>query len=319
MLTCVNRIYERQYAVLVPGNTYSCKYLTQRSAEDSVNALFSNALFQATKNGFYLMGINWNAACDKLISIRLTIEKERALETQQENYVRVELIGNRGELILNRPEQKNSLIGPLVKQLLAGLTSLVSDDNCHAILIRGEGGAFCAGLDVKAFFSEVKPDWLRDFQHDWLAFHSAVYCCPKPIIGAMERFAIAGGSALAFCCDFLVVGKKSFIHVAEVELGMAAPINIAWLALKQNMTKAMELAVLGERHYGEDMMRLGLATSCVEDEDVLNRARDTADRLAGFKPEAVQNLKLALYAGNSFSPGVEAFEELVARIKNVTS
>ncbi len=233
------------------------------------------------------------------------------MEATQESYIRIELIGNRGELILNRPEQKNSLIGPLVKQLLSGLNELVANDKCHVILIRGAGGCFCAGLDVKAFFSENKPDWVADFPADWLAFHAAVYSCPKPVVGALERFAIAGGSALAFSCDFLVVGEKSFIHVAEVELGMAAPINVAWLSLKYGTAKAMELAVLGERHYGQELMRLGVVTRCVDDAETLTEARKLADRLAGFDSTTVQALKGAIHKAEH----KESFETLVARIK----
>ncbi|MFT5693462.1 MAG: enoyl-CoA hydratase/carnithine racemase [Oceanicoccus sp.] len=234
------------------------------------------------------------------------------MDDKQVSYVRVELIGNRGELILNRPEQKNSLIGPLVKQLLSGLNELSNNEMCHAILIRGEGGCFCAGLDVKAFFSEIKPDWLGDFHNDWLAFHSAVYACRKPVIGALERFAIAGGSSLAFSCDFLVVGEKSFLHVAEVELGMAAPINVAWLTLKYGTAKALELALLGERHYGADLVRLGLATRCVDDAETLNEARKLADRLASFDSLAVQSLKSSIYKAQDHG----SFDALVGRIKH---
>jgi enoyl-CoA hydratase/carnithine racemase len=229
--------------------------------------------------------------------------------------VRVEVSGHRGELILDRPQQKNALTGPLVQQLLLGLNRLIAEDNCHVIVIRGEGGAFCAGVDVKAFFAEEKPAWVASFADDWLAFHAALYCCPKPVVGALQRFAIAGGSALAFSCDFLVVGKSAFIHVAEVELGMAAPINVAWLALKHSMAKALQWVVLGERHYGEELVQLGLASRCVEDHEVLDQARAMADRLAGFKPAAVQGLKCAVAAGYALDREPAAFSALVARIK----
>jgi len=235
----------------------------------------------------------------------------------QQQYVRVELSGHRGELILDRPQQKNALTGPLVQQLLQGLNRLLEDDNCHVILIRGEGGAFCAGLDVKAFFGEDKPDWVDRFADDWLAFHAALYHCRKPVVGALQRFAIAGGSALAFSCDFLVAGKSAFVHVAEVELGMAAPINVAWLSLKHSMAQALQWVILGERHYGKELVQLGLASRCVEDDEVLDQARAMADRLADFKPAAVQNLKRALVAGYGIDCDPGAFEALVARIKAV--
>jgi len=137
-----------------------------------------------------------------------------------------------GQLILNRPQQRNSLVGPLVWALEAGLTKLSEDPSCNVIIIRGAEGYFCAGLDLKALTADPQPQWRETFQQDWIRFHRLVYLCDKPIIGALEGFAIAGGSALAFACDFLVVGKQSFLHVSEVERNMMAPVNILWLKLR---------------------------------------------------------------------------------------
>ena len=116
--------------------------------------------------------------------------------------VRVERQGARGELVLNRPQRRNALIRPLVEELHAGLDELVADEAVNAILIRGEGGTLCAGLDLKA--RKEEPELLANFGPTWASYHAAVYDCPKPIIGALEGAAIAGGSGLALSCDFLI-------------------------------------------------------------------------------------------------------------------
>lgn len=217
-----------------------------------------------------------------------------------------------GELILNRPAQRNSLIGPLVWELQMGFASLNQDESCRAIIIRGAEGYFCAGLDLKAFSEDPAPAWREDFPDDWARFHEQIFLSNKPVIGALERFAIAGGSALALACDFLIVGKGAFLHVAEVERGMFAPLNVAWLQLRHGYAKALELGLLGERHYGERLNELGVATRCVNDDLVLDAARETAARLASFSPTAVRRLK----KGMRRATGVDDFVSFVDGIKS---
>ncbi len=227
--------------------------------------------------------------------------------------VLVEKHSGYGELVLNRPGQRNSLTGPLVDELLQGLQNLLDDDTVKSVVIRGADGYFCAGLDVKAFFSEPKPDWVEGFAERWLDFHEAIFNCPIPVIGALQGYAIAGGSALALACDFLIVGEKAFLHVSEVERGMAAPINLAWLQLNYGRKTALELAVLGERIYGADLYQKGLAQLCVKDDQVLEKARVMAARFAGFEASAVATLKAGIRDA-TLGGGVD-FRSLVARIK----
>lgn len=217
-----------------------------------------------------------------------------------------------GELVLNRPQKRNSLIGPLVDQLDAGLRSLIDDDACHVVLIRGAEGYFCAGLDLKAFSEEPAPAWRADFQDAWTNFHNDVFNCPKPVLGAMESFAIAGGSALALACDFLVVGKESFMQVSEVEMGRMAPMNLAWLSIRFSHTLAMRMAVIGQKTYGEDLLRLGIATDCVDDSEILSTTRALGRRLADFDAGAVHTLKASLRRASNMGD----FLQRVERIKD---
>jgi len=200
--------------------------------------------------------------------------------------VLVERVGRRGELVLNRPERKNALNGPLVEGLLAGLEELSTDDEVGAILIRGAGGGFCAGLDLKEFAVEPPQPWRKDFGARWCDFHSTIFDCPKPVVGALEGFAIAGGSGLALACDLLIAGEGAFFEVAEARLGRPAPMNVAWLMLKLGLTRTYELVMSAERYYGGDLARLGLAVKATADGEVLAEARLLTDRLASFPPAA---------------------------------
>ncbi|MHB8576308.1 MAG: enoyl-CoA hydratase/isomerase family protein, partial [Dehalococcoidia bacterium] len=85
--------------------------------------------------------------------------------------VLIERDGARGELVLNRPERRNALIGPMVTELRAGLAALVADTEVKAILIRGAGGSFCAGLDLDAFGASPPPAWRANFSEAWASLH----------------------------------------------------------------------------------------------------------------------------------------------------
>lgn len=226
-----------------------------------------------------------------------------------EPLVRVEREGARGELVLNRPHRRNALIRPLVEAMHAGLDELVADDDIHVILIRGEGGTFCAGIDLKA--RQEEPELLEGMGPARADFHAAIYECPKPIVGALEGHAIAGGSGLAFACDFLVAGEGARLHVSEVGMGMMAPLNLLWLELKFGYAKATELVVGGQPYTGRELVERGLAVLAVPDEEALAAARAYADRLAENGPAAVAQVKSALRA----LAGVDDFRARLAQVQ----
>lgn len=190
--------------------------------------------------------------------------------------------GRRLELILNRPDRRNALVGPLVDELRRRIEAAAEDDEIGCILLRGAGGVFCSGLDLDAFSADPEPEWKEHFSESWLDLHVAMFECSKPIVGALERYAIAGGSGLALACDLLVAGRGSFLHVAEAQVGLPAPMNVAWLQIRAGVSAVMELCLLAERVSGERLVELGLAVSAVDDEDVVEQSRRLADRIAGL-------------------------------------
>jgi len=200
------------------------------------------------------------------------------------------------ELILNRPERKNAITGPLGEGLTDRLADLDARDDVRVILLRGAGGAFCSGLDLKEFNAEPPPTWLTNFQHIWRGAHRGLFQCSKPIVGALERYAINGGAALALACDYLVMGEGAFLQVGEVQIGMAAPYNLAWLSLRHTEAKMAEIALLGDRLDGVRMLHLGIAQRSVPDGEVLAEATAVCERLATFPDVGLQRIKAGLRA-----------------------
>jgi enoyl-CoA hydratase/carnithine racemase len=204
--------------------------------------------------------------------------------------------GNWAELVLNRPERKNAITGPLGQDLTRCLAEIEASDTIQVVLLRGEGGAFCSGLDLKEFNADPAPDWLENFQLIWRGAHRALFNCSKPIVGALERYAINGGAALALACDLLIVGRNAFLQVGEVQLGMAAPYNLAWLALRHPETTSAKLAMIGRRHTGEELVALGIALENTEDDQVVTSAETLCTTLAEYPVGAGDRIKAGIRA-----------------------
>lgn len=207
--------------------------------------------------------------------------------------VLIERTGARADIILNRADRKNAVIGPLAVELAAAIREVAADDTVNAIVLQGAGGAFCSGLDLKEFRADPPPPWLGSFPEFWKAVHLALYRCPKPVIGALERYAINGGSSLALGCDLLIAGESAYVQVGEVQMNSAAPMNMAWLAIRHSEAVAARLALIGDRVPAQELLRLGVATEIVPDDQVVTRARELADTLAAYPAGAAAKIKTA--------------------------
>jgi len=200
------------------------------------------------------------------------------------------------ELVLNRPERRNAIEGTLAQAMRDTLGELNADTSVRVVLLRGAGGAFCSGLDIKAFNSDPPPAWAKTFRESWDEVHCLMIESPKVFVGALEKYAINGGAALAIACDLVVTGRNAYLQVGEIQIDMAAPKNVAWLVLKHGEAVAARLCLLGDRMDAETMLREHLACEVADDDQVLARARALAGRIAGFPPNGVPRIKTSLRA-----------------------
>lgn len=189
------------------------------------------------------------------------------------------------ELILNRPERRNAIVGDTVNLLRAGLDDLARDETVRAVVLRGEGGVFCSGLDLR------HPPAGSEFAREWASLHRALAAFPGVLVGALEKAAVAGGASLALACDLLVVGRGAFLSVPEVEMGRAAPMNVAWLVYKYGPGAAVQTALGGRRYGAEALLRAGMAYEVVPDEEVRPHASQLAAAIAGYRRETLVRVK----------------------------
>lgn len=202
------------------------------------------------------------------------------------------------EIVLSRPERKNAINQQLARELLGALRAASDDDEVRVILLRGAGGCFCSGLDLDALRSgELDRGLQEGFSGLWREVHQTMWNLRKPVVGALERYAINAGAALALACDLLIGDDEGFLQVGEVRMGMAAPMNLFWLQAKWGLAKATQVALLGQRLGGRQLVELGIAAESMPAGQVIERARALQLELAALPPQGCQRILQGLRPG----------------------
>jgi len=203
-----------------------------------------------------------------------------------ESVVLVERTGDRVNIILNRPERKNSVTADLAEQLRDAFIGVNADPSVGSVVLQGAGGFFCSGIDLKAAGDGQKPAPLLA----WPSVHAEIYKCSAPIVLALEKYAINAGAALALAAPVVVAGETSFLQVSEIQIGVAAPMNQAWLHLRHSPAVADRLTLLADRVPAAELLRLSVVSEVVADDVVLSRANELADRIAAYPPSGREGI-----------------------------
>lgn len=215
-------------------------------------------------------------------------------EAVKEEAVLVERRGRVMIITLNRPEAMNAINGALSHGLLDAVRNLDSDDSLTAGVITGNGRGFCSGMDLKAFSRGEDIGPLTTFIRSGSS---------KPLIAAVEGFAIAGGCEIALTCDLLVASKGTKIGVREVKVGLfAAAGGVFRLPARVGYAKAMEMALTGDPISAEAAMDAGMLSDLTEPGGALDSAVELAERIAENAPLAVAASKTLVRAA---SQGIE--------------
>ena len=200
-------------------------------------------------------------------------------ETSTEEAVLVERRGRVMVITLNRPDAMNAINGALSHGLFNAVKELGEDDSLTAGVITGNGRAFCSGMDLKAFARGEDIGPLGTFVRSGSS---------KPLIAAIEGYALAGGCEIALTCDLLVASKGSKIGIREVKVGLfAAAGGVFRLPARVGYAKAMEMALTGEPITAEEAMDAGMLSELTEPGAALEAAIGWAERIAENAPLAV--------------------------------
>jgi enoyl-CoA hydratase len=197
--------------------------------------------------------------------------------------VTVERHGFTQVITINRPEVKNALDGPASRALAAAADELDADDELRVGVLTGAGGSFCAGMDLKAYLRGDKPSI------EGRGFGGITITPPrKPLIAAVEGWALAGGFELMLACDLVVAADDSRFGVPEVKRALVAGGGAALLLPRRiPFAAAMELLLTGEPVSAARAAELGLVNRVVPGGAALEEALRLAATIAANGPLAV--------------------------------
>ncbi len=182
-------------------------------------------------------------------------------------------------ITLNRPEARNAVNSELGLALVAAIEELDSDDGLTAGVLTGAGKGFSAGMDLKAFASEGPPKGFNDFLVDG---------SQKPLIAAVEGFALAGGLEIALSCDLIVAADDVRLGIPEVNKGLfAAGGGLFRLPNRIPYGVAMEMALTSDPITAQQAHEIGLVTRLAEPGKAADVALELAERIAKNAPLAV--------------------------------
>lgn len=199
---------------------------------------------------------------------------------------------------IDRPERRNAMSYAVLGDFHEALARAAADDDARAVVIYGAGGAFCAGTDLSDL-SETPTDQRGSRAGGGAPRSWAMRQIPKPVVAAVDGWAVGMGAEFATQCDVRVFSTRARIAWNFVHRGLVPDTGAASYLLPRQigMAAALRLVLSGEPLGADEALALGFVAAVVEPEAVLGAAIDEAKRLSKGSPFAARLAKELLYQG----------------------
>lgn len=196
-------------------------------------------------------------------------------------------------ITLNRPKARNAISRQLAVDLFTALGDADRSPSVRVAIITASGRAFSAGADVKEL-QTLTPE--TAFREDWLAnWNANIVSFRKPLIAAVNGYALGGGMELAMMCDIIHCAKSASFALPEISLGtIPGAGGTQRLVSAVGKSRAFEMIYSGERMLSEEALRLGLVSKVFEDHVLLESCLDFAENLASMSQTALMMAKQAV-------------------------
>ncbi|MTJ03626.1 MAG: enoyl-CoA hydratase/isomerase family protein [Sediminimonas qiaohouensis] len=225
---------------------------------------------------------------------------QSADQTTEQTYETIEstLMGDGVRVIaLNRPERLNAMNPALIRDVARAFDDANADSQTRAIVFTGNGRAFCAGDDRHDHTHPETEQQARALVDAIQRATHAITFGPKPVVGAINGWAVGGGFEWAINCDFPIWGESARAFFPEVSLNLFVTGAVtALLPALVGLQKAREMLFLGQRYTAAELSEAGLAWRVVPDSALRDEAMETARHLAALPPLAVRAMKRTLNA-----------------------
>ncbi len=195
--------------------------------------------------------------------------------------VEVSIADRVATLTLNNPAERNTLTAPMVDEIVAAMDSIEADDGVGAIVVTGTAPAFCAGANLGNLAESTGSSLGRIY-----AGFLRIADSPLPTLAAVNGAAVGAGMNLALGCDLRIAGRRAKFDTRFLQIGIHPGGGHTWMMRRITGPQATMAAVLfGEVMDGVEAERVGLVHRCVDDDQLLSVAQETAARAASAPRE----------------------------------
>jgi len=195
-------------------------------------------------------------------------------------------------IAIDRPERRNAVDGPTAQALYDAFLAFDADENSDVAILTGNGGAFCAGADLKAFASDGdSANKIEEGGTNTLApMGVSRLQLSKPVIAAIEGHAVAGGMELALWCDLRVMAQDAVMGIYCRRFGVPL-VDMGTIRLPRliGQSRAMDLILTGRPVAADEAMSIGLANRLAAPGLALEKALELAGEIARFPQTCVRN------------------------------
>lgn len=197
------------------------------------------------------------------------------------------------QISLNRPVRLNAIVPDLLDDLVAALTEADRDDAVRAVVLTGEGRAFCSGDDLKEFSSQATDhDGTTAYVEHIQDVTRAMVLGDTPVVGAIRGWAVGGGLEWVINCDFAVAAEGTRFFFPEVTWGLFVTGGVTEILPRLvGLQRARDMILFGEKFDAHQALEWGLLREVVADADLLPRATELARRIAALPVGPVRDLK----------------------------
>ena len=228
------------------------------------------------------------------------------MQTLELETMRCEIDGHLGRLRLNRPQVLNAANWAWVEDLISATTYLAQSNDIHVVIVRGEGRAFCSGLDTKELsHGKLTSEWFATWEKGvtGLANLRAI------TIAAIQGYCLGGGLQVALACDLRIATTDAILSIPAVREGLVAALGPMRLARIIGAGPAKQLCFLGHRFTGEEGVTLRIINQVCSPEKLDQQALAMAEELLSIPFTALKHTKLQI--DRSFD---QDFETLMAEM-----
>jgi len=211
----------------------------------------------------------------------------------------------RATLTLNRPEKRNAINPAMIAELLTAFDE-IEKKKVRVVIMAAAGPAFCAGMDLE-MLSAIAKQSAQENQQDsrrMARLFRRIWSFPRPIIAAVNGYALAGGCGIATLCDFTLAVPEACFGYTEVRIGFLPAIVSVFLARQIGDKRARDLLLTGRKVSAKEAQQLGLVSEIVEPDKLMSRANELADYLVEVSPGSLSRAKRLLVTAEQ--AGVDA-------------